>query len=53
MDDKIKVEFDRSWRAEALANWRLYLKQRQLVRVLRLQNSQLRKALYNILKKNT
>ncbi len=46
----LQKQFSRNWRNEAVTWWRLYLKQRVMVKYLRKQNQHLRKALFHALK---
>lgn len=53
MDDKtmafiLRRAFDKNWHKEAIHYWRLYLKQRRLVKTLRNQNRILRKTLFQL-----
>lgn len=47
----LQKQFSRNWRNEAVGWWKMYLKQRLLVKYLRKQNQDLRKSLFNILNK--
>ncbi len=46
----LQKQFSRNWRNEAVIWWKMYLKQRLMVKRLRKQNQYLRKALLYALK---